>query len=97
MTRIKENSPILKSVIQVVEIIHEQNDTEEKARLYFQSLYNRENTQLQPTKIQNLILDLFTEEDIEEAIKSVNFGKGIGPDLFDGNWLKDPEIKKQFI
>lgn len=27
----------------------------------------------------------------------MNFNKGIGRDLFDGNWLKEPEIKRKFI
>ena len=32
-------------------------------------------------------LEIFTHEDILEAIKSTNFDKGLGPDGFDGHVL----------
>ena len=31
----------------------------------------------------------FTREEVMEAMKSSNFNKGLGPDCFDGNLLKD--------
>jgi len=33
----------------------------------------------------------FTIEEVEEATKSSNFNKGLGPDCFDGNVLKNNE------
>ncbi len=33
----------------------------------------------------------FTVEEIQEATKSSNFNKGLGPDCFDGNVLKNNE------
>ena len=30
---------------------------------------------------------IFTERDVEEAIRECNFNKGLGPDGFDGNLL----------
>jgi hypothetical protein len=43
-----------------------------------------------------LINNLFTENDIEKAIKETNFNKSLGPDYFDGKLLEDDEIKKNF-
>jgi hypothetical protein len=36
-------------------------------------------------------LPLFSTKDIEDAAKVSNFNKGLGPDCFDGNILKDNE------
>ena len=33
--------------------------------------------------------------DLEEAVLECNFSKGLGPDGFDGNNLKDPVIKER--
>ena len=32
-------------------------------------------------------------QDVEVAVKNCNFKKGLGPDLFDGNWQKDETIR----
>ena len=37
--------------------------------------------------------NLFTAEDIEEAIRECNFNKGLGPDGFDGNLLTKQKLK----
>ncbi len=42
MTKIKENSPILKSVVEGEECIYDPIEIEEKAKIYYQGLFNRE-------------------------------------------------------
>ncbi len=37
----------------------------------------------------NVSVPPFTVEEIQEATKSSNFNKGLGPDCFDGNILKN--------
>ncbi len=34
-------------------------------------------------------IPLFSSEDIDNAIKESNFNKGLGPDYFDGNMIKN--------
>jgi len=36
-------------------------------------------------------IPLFSSEDIDNAIKDSNFNKGLGPDYFDGNLIKNNE------
>ena len=36
---------------------------------------------------------LFSEEDIDNAIKECNFNKGLGPDGFDGNILTKSNLE----
>ena len=36
-------------------------------------------------------IPLFSSEDIDNAIKESNFNKGLGPDYFDGNLIKNNE------
>jgi len=36
-----------------------------------------------------LINNLLTKNDIEKAIKEINFDKSLAPDYFDGKWLED--------
>lgn len=38
--------------------------------------------------------DIFTLQDIEEAINQTNFSKGVGPDGFDGSVLNDNIVKQ---
>ena len=38
----------------------------------------------------------FNINDVEEAIKQVNFNKGIGPDMLDGSCLINDLIRKNF-
>ena len=38
----------------------------------------------------------FTREEVVEAMKSSNFNKGLGPDCFDGNVMKNnPQLQKK--
>ncbi len=43
------------------------------------------------------IMQLFDEDDIYAAIEQCNFSKGLGPDGFDGQLLKDPAIAEQVV
>ena len=42
-------------------------------------------------------MPLFSTEDIINAAKVSNFNKGLGPDCFDGNILKNNEVLKKKV
>ncbi len=43
-------------------------------------------------------LPLFSTQEIDDAAKASNFNKGLGPDCFDGNILKDnEELRKKVV
>jgi hypothetical protein len=41
--------------------------------------------------------NLFSIEDVEKAIENCEFNRGLGPDMFDGNVLKNKEIKDNLV
>jgi len=43
-------------------------------------------------------IPMFSTEDVDTATKNSNFNKGLGPDCFDGNMLKDNnELRSKVI
>ena len=58
----------------------------------------RTNEDMENDCILEGMTDIYTDQDIEEAMKECNFNKAIGPDGFDGKILeKDERIKEKII
>ena len=82
-----------------VEVYEEKETVERLIAQYFTEIYKRpphmripanhvdfdvEDEEMQ-INTGNESVSLFSREEVEEAIKSSNFNKGLGPDCFDGN------------
>jgi hypothetical protein len=64
---------------------------------YYENLYKDLGLWNVPEIDRFQMLDILDDEDIESAIKQCNFNKGLGPDNFDGNLLKDDTIRAKLI
>jgi len=89
-------------VIKGDQLISERDHVDQAIADYFQDVYGGESYQADSD--ENLMLwdqletiaevsqELFTHEDVEQAMKASNFNKGLGPDGFDGTILRPGDL-----
>jgi len=110
--RIKRSHPVVSRVQRVsengdLEILDDKNQAEQAIAGYFTQIYKRPDHMKLPVNIvdeemkeEHDDLDsypLFTREEINDAAKVSNFNKGLGPDCFDGNVLKNNEKLREKV
>lgn len=112
--RIKRNHPVVNKVQKInengeEEVIDDKNLAEQAIAEYFTQIYRRpEHMALLPSDIIDEEMEegedeiyqvpLFSTQEIDDAAKESNFNKGLGPDGFDGNVLKNSEeLRKKMV
>ena len=101
LTQIKASAPIVQAIASSSgdETTADPSEIKVIVKSYFERLYNTQSSHHEVQELDSnwaLTPNLFTKEDLLLAIDCCNFGKAIGPDMFDGSILKqDEEIKNK--
>jgi hypothetical protein len=89
---------LLKSLVSGEEITTDTTAINKKASAFYSKLFQANPDEGKIRKVDNSNLvpqGIFSEEDVEVAIKECDFTKGLGPDEFSGICLADPEVRAQ--
>ena len=101
--RVKPASPVvMKITTDNDEVIDDKDDVDRHIKEYFEAIYKAPEEWVDRMVISENTLDnsqraYFSTIDIEQAMSMCNFNKGVGPDGFDGNILKNNEQLRQRI
>ena len=96
--RVQCGNPVVRSVIKEDQLLSERDQVDAAIAEYFQGVYGSEDQEAETnedrlmwerfTEAAEATRGMFTNQDVEEAMRASNFNKGLGPDGFDGTILQ---------
>jgi hypothetical protein len=105
--KIQCGNPVVRSVVKGDQLVTERDHVDQAIAEYFQEVYGGgedfqmnadENTAMWERLeiMAESALEMFTAGDVEAAMKASNFNKGLGPDGFDGTFLRPGDSSHRF-
>lgn len=93
MTKVQPNQPTIHSLVQNDIIITDRDEIDKVACEYYAKILKADSCIDLGPKLDITREGIFTLDNVDLAMKETNFSKAIGLDEFDGNILKNEDLK----